>query len=77
MPNQPKKVVKYVIQHIVKAKTRLVLHHPSGQPSIIEDLSVNEASMIIDMLRNEQPVYYNPQNRLINTTEEWTGEGEI
>jgi hypothetical protein len=38
--------------------------------------SVQELSFMVDLLRNEEPIYFNPDTKQLNTSLEEVGEGE-
>ena len=72
-------VNKYVIHHWVGGKTLIQLGVEGGDyhgiPQIeLDDLQ--EARFIIDVLRNEKPVYYNPDSQRLRSGEEPVGEEE-
>jgi len=45
-----------------------------GQPIIVSD--PNEFSVIVDLLRNEKPIFHNEESNLLSTLREPVGEGE-
>ena len=38
--------------------------------------SVQELSFMVDLLRNEKPIYFDPDTKQLNTSLEEVGEGE-
>ncbi len=58
-----------------KAEIRLLLD--TGSAATISNLPLTSASFMIDMLRNEQPIYWDSVARLLYTSSwEAVGEGE-
>ncbi len=51
------------------------LHTDDGNVNFTLD-SPQEASLLIDVLRNEKPVYYDPAGGIVMTGMEPVGEGE-
>lgn len=73
----PKKVVtQYAVFHNVGGTTSVNVYYDGGGADSIADLSIAEASYLIDLLRNEKPVYYDAALKRMSTSFEPVGEGE-
>ncbi len=71
------KILKYVITYRPvddAGKVHLILEDGTGANLPID--SPQEATFILDLLRNEQPVYYDPLHQLLSSGIEGIGEGE-
>lgn len=72
-------VISYqFIYRIKEQKVRLHLTtKQSGQyKEPVDVLPLEKAVFLMDMLRNEKPIYYNPETSVIYTNEEPVGEKE-
>lgn len=64
----------YGVRHTIGEKTSLFLGH-SGR-YFEYTVTPEEARFLVDLLRNEKPIYHNPVRRAISTSTEPVGEGE-
>lgn len=73
-----KTVSAYFIRHrIGDGKTFLTLHFEGGGSEVLNDLALNEAEYLIDLLRNEKPLIYDTTDKVLATQLlEPVGEGE-
>jgi len=73
-----KTVSGYFIRHrIGDGKTFLTIHFTDGGFDLINDLALNEAGFLIDLLRNEKPLVYDTTDKVLATSQqEPVGEGE-
>lgn len=73
----PKKIVtQYAVFHNVGGTTSVNVYYDGGGADSIADIPIAEASYIIDLLRNEKPVYYDAGLKRMSTSFEPVGEGE-
>jgi hypothetical protein len=77
-------VTSYYLRYNLKEKQCVVgVHYREGGSSEGRMLSkhflipANEAPFLVDLLRNEKPVYFDPESGAIATGKETVGEGEI
>ncbi len=75
MANQ-KQVLEYSLVHYDNGKTRINLYFDDESEDAFSDLSVDRALWIADILRNEKPVYWTEDARILWTGKEPVGEGE-
>lgn len=71
------KVIKYIITYHTPSDAgtlHLILENGTGADLPID--SPSEATFLMDLLRNEQPVYYDSKNQLLSSGMEDVGEGE-
>lgn len=73
-----KTVIGYFIRHrIGDGKTFLTLHFEGGGSEVLNDLALNQAGYLVDLLRNEKPLIYDTTNKILATSlQEPVGEGE-
>jgi hypothetical protein len=72
-----KLVSQYAVFHQVGGKTAVVLYYQQGEPDALRDLDLREAAFIVDLLRNEKPISFDPESRQLSThSPEPVGEGE-
>jgi hypothetical protein len=71
-------VIGYQFQYRPKEqKVRLHVKTKSGwYKKPVDILPLEKAAFLIDMLRNEKPIYYHTDNSAIQTGGETIGEGE-
>lgn len=70
-------VEKYLIQYLPGKQTvKISVKTPSGPKYyLVNELPLEKAAVVIDMLRNEKPIYYYIDNSSLHTAGEKTGEG--
>ena len=71
------KIMKYMMSYRPlenTGKVHLVLENGEGADIPID--SPQESMLMLDMLRNESPVYYDPNHQLLTCGMEGVGEGE-
>lgn len=71
------KIMKYMMSyrpHENAGSVHLVLENGEGADIPID--SPQESMLMLDMLRNESPVFYDPNHQLLTTGMEGVGEGE-
>ena len=68
------KVSVYGVRHTIGGKTSLFVGDAGKYFQY--DVSLEEARFLVDLLRNEKPIYLDPQRRIISTSTEPIGEGE-
>ncbi|MGC8873083.1 MAG: hypothetical protein ACP5SI_01375 [Chloroflexia bacterium] len=70
-------VSQYAVFHQLGGKTAVVLYYQQGEPDTLPNLDLREAAFVIDLLRNEKPISYDPETGQLSTySPEPTGEGE-
>jgi hypothetical protein len=74
----PRKIVsQYAVFHNIGGTSSVNVYYQDGGSDTITDLSVGEAGYIVDLLRNEKPLAYDPATRrLTSWNAEPAGEGE-
>jgi len=76
-----RRIEKYAIFYNVQANEGHILFQlddnieGQGTATLLLD-SPQEGMLILDILRNEQPVYYDEEHQILLTGLEFTGEGE-
>ena len=71
------KIMKYMMTyrpHENAGSIHLILENGEGADIPID--SPQEATLMLDLLRNEAPVFYDPNNQLLSCGIEGVGEGE-
>ncbi len=72
-----KRVTHYKVFHNVGKTSSIFIYYKRGAPRGINNLSIEEASYIIDLLRNEKPIWYDHDYRRFSTEKpEPVGENE-
>jgi len=71
-----KRVTHYAIFHNVGQQSSINVYYQGGGANNIPNLSINEASYIIDILRNEKPLDYDHTRKRFLSSFEPVGEGE-
>jgi len=72
-------VIKYQLQYIPEKQTVkiFVQTKESGwHKKPVNELPVEKAAFVVDMLRNEKPIHYYADNSALQTGGESVGEGE-
>jgi hypothetical protein len=69
-------ITGYALLHMVKGTTTINLELNDGTATSLLGLSLEEASFILDLLRNEKPVNFIAPNKIGFGTFEPVGEGE-
>jgi hypothetical protein len=71
-------IVNYAIFHTIGGKVSISVYFPggSGNTALMKNLTLEEARLVIDILRNEKPVYLDEAQGRISTGPEPVGEGE-
>ncbi len=73
----PELVTKYVVWHsIANQSTEIVIYVQSNTGYSQQNLSYDQAAFLIDILRSEKPLWYNPSQRSLQTGYEPPGEAE-
>jgi phage major head subunit gpT-like protein len=70
-----KEISKYVVYHKVGSTTAITVYYVSGETSEIKPLSTDEATYLVDLLRNVKPLYYDDATGMIQTNYEDAGKG--
>jgi len=68
------KVSAYGVRHTIGGRTCLFLGEDGNYTQY--DVSLEEARFLVDLLRNEEPIYLDPELKLISTSTEPIGEEE-
>lgn len=73
-----KDVKGYFIRYrVADSKTFLTIHFTDGGFDVINNLDVNQARFLVDLLRNEKPLVFNTTDKILATSnQEPVGEGE-
>lgn len=71
-----KTVEKYAVLHYRDGRTRLNLYFTDGSWDHYYELDPARASLLVDILRNEKPVYWTESYDILWTGREPVGEGE-
>ncbi len=70
-------VSQYAVFHQVGGKTAVVLYYQQGEPDTLAGLDLREAMFVVDLLRHEKPISYDPETGQLSTySPEPVGEGE-
>ena len=70
-------ITGYSIVHKIGGRTTLQFNLQDGSFAALTNLSVAEAGYLVDLLRNEKPVNFDPALKLVGFgTSEPVGEGE-
>lgn len=69
-------VTSYVVYHEVGGTTEIVIYVQSGIGYSHQKLSNEQAQHLLDILRNEKPLYYDPSKKALKTGYEPPGEAE-
>ena len=75
MANQ-KEIEAYSVFHYQDGSTRINLHFENDEWSHFEKLDPSRAVLLLDILRNEKPVYWTEEGGIVWTGKEPVGEGE-
>lgn len=75
MPTQ-KEIVAYSILHYRNGTSRINLHFADDTFSHYAELNPARALLLIDILRNEKPLYWTEEEEILWTGKEPVGEGE-
>ena len=68
------KVSVYGVRHTIGGQTSIFLGEDGKYSQY--NVTLEEARFLVDLLRNEEPIYLDPDLRLISTSTEPIGEGE-
>ncbi len=72
-----KKVTHYAVFYNVGGTSSVNVYYQGGGANTITNLSIEEASYVIDLLRNEKPMSYDHTRRRLSTwSVEPVGENE-
>lgn len=71
------RVSHYVVKKVINGKTTIDMRYIDGTSASVTNLSNDEASFMIDLLRNEKPINYLAPQKLLTFGElEPVGEEE-
>lgn len=70
-----KEITKYVVYHKIGGTSAFTVYYASGEATEIKTLNPDEATFLVDLLRNVKPVYYDDTTGMIQTNYEDTGKG--
>jgi phage major head subunit gpT-like protein len=70
-----KEITKYVVYHKVSGTSAITVYYASGEASEIKPLNIDEATYLLDLLRNVKPVYYDDTTGMLQTNYEDAGRG--
>lgn len=74
----PTSVTHYRAAWNIDHKTgSIALIMPDGHEELLEGLDTATWSALVDILRNERPLTWNPATRVLSTMSEIVGEGEM
>jgi hypothetical protein len=68
-------VKRYLIGHTIGSDWEIVIY--VGDTGYAHHVGTTEAQVLIDVLRNEAPIWYDPDTGHLRTAYETPGEGEI
>ena len=72
-----KKVTHYAVFHNIGGTSTVIMKYDSGAADQVQNLSIEESSYIVDLLRNEKPMSYDHNlGRLSTLNYEPVGENE-
>ena len=72
-----KKVTHYAVFHNVGGASAINMYYDGGGADTVQNLSIEEAAYMIDLLRNEKPMSYDHSLRRLSTFSiEPVGENE-
>ena len=71
-----REVTHYSVLHYMNGRIRLNLHFEDDSFEHYNDLEPDRAMFLLDVLRNEKPVYWTDNDQILWTTKEPVGEGE-
>lgn len=75
MPVQ-KEILAYSVLHYRNGTSRINLHFADDSFSHYTGLDAARAALLLDILRNEKPVYWTEEEEILWTGKEPVGEGE-
>ena len=75
MANQ-KEIEAYSVLHYRDGTTRINLHFADDTYEHYDAIDAARATLLLDILRNEHPVYWTPDQEILWTGKEPVGEGE-
>lgn len=71
-----KLVTQYAVFHSVGGVSDINVYYDGGGADTMFSLPFAEAGYIIDILRNEKPIYYDAVLKRLSTSFETVGDGE-
>ena len=72
-----KRVTHYAVFHNIGGETTVAVYYQGGGAGSIRNLGIEEASYVIDLLRNEKPISYDHSRKRLSTLNaEPVGENE-
>jgi hypothetical protein len=71
-----KLVIQYAVFHNVGGTSDIAIYYDGGGADPILSIPFTEAAYLIDILRNEKPVYYDVALKRLSTSFENVGDGE-
>jgi hypothetical protein len=73
----PARLIKgYHVRHSIGQQSLIVLTYDGGEAVSLPAVSATEAHHLVDLLRNEKPIWYDAAKRELITSVEPVGEGE-
>ncbi len=70
-------VTHYAVFHNLGSNTTIGVYYDGGGADYIRNLSIEQASFMIDLLRNEKPIAYDSNTKRLSTFQkEPVGENE-
>ncbi|MGV8175672.1 MAG: hypothetical protein ACP5OU_08235 [Methanothrix sp.] len=74
----PEEVEKYQLQYLPGKQTVKIFVKPKSGPKwyLVNELPLEKAAVVIDILRNEKPINYYIDNSALQTAGELIGEGD-
>ena len=73
---EQKEILAYSVLHYQNGTSRINLHFADDSFSHYADLDPARALLLVDILRNEKPVYWTEEEGILWTGKEPVGEGE-
>ena len=74
---QHKEIVEYSVIHKLDGSTQINLFFEDGVRHSLSNLDPARALLLVDLLRNEKPMFWSKGPNIIWTGREPVGEGEI
>ena len=71
-----KEIVSYSVLHYRNGGTRINLHFADESYEHYDSLDPDRATLLLDILRNEHPVFWTEGQEILWTGKEPVGEGE-
>lgn len=72
-----KQIEKYAVLYYPSGLSRINVYFPDGSWFSYMDLDAAQALLLVDILRNEKPIFWSTENEALIAGREPVGEGEV